>query len=114
MASRLEIDTGEETGASNIARDARIERLFLDATDIALDSPSTILQQFLSLRSVISTTSSFSIRFQKARFEPHLQAINQIGGGLQGTILEVIWKDHVLKKENIGNESRHSNLRREF
>ncbi|KAJ5943288.1 hypothetical protein N7516_003456 [Penicillium verrucosum] len=117
MASRREINSSEESaysGASSNARDARIACLYLDATELELGTDSSILQRSLSLKSVISTASSFSRRFQSARFRQDLQEINQIGSGLQGVIFEVVGKPHILKKENPGNEARSSNLQREY
>jgi hypothetical protein len=117
MASRREINSSDESavsGASSIARDARIARLFLDTTQLELETDSTILQRSLSLKSVISTTSSFSRRFQNARFRPDLQEINQIGSGLQGAVFEVVGKPYVIKKESPDNEERSSNLWREY
>lgn len=118
MASRHEKNSSEEesaySGASSIARDASAARLFLEATKLELETDSAILQRSLSLNSVISTTSSFSRRFQAARSRPDLQEINQIGGGLQGVVFEVVGKPSVLKKESPGNDVRSSNLRREF
>lgn len=117
MASRREINRNEESaysGASSIARDASIARLFLDATEPKLETDSTILQRSLSLKSIISTTSSFSRRVQTARFRPQLQEINEIGSGLQGSVFEVVGRQPVIKKESPGNENRHSNLQREY
>lgn len=117
MALRREINSSDEStysGASSIARDAKIARLFLDATELGLMTDSSILQRSLSLKSTISTTSSFSRRFQNARFRPDLQEINQIGSGLQGAVFEVVGKSLVLKKEYPGNEVRPSNLRHEY
>jgi hypothetical protein len=86
----------------------------LDATELGLLPDSAILQRSLSLKSIISTTSSFSRRFQSARFRPDLQEINQIGVGLQGAVFEKVGKSLVLKKESPGNEALFSNLRHEY
>ncbi|KAJ5566733.1 uncharacterized protein N7459_010115 [Penicillium hispanicum] len=117
MASRREFNSSDESaysGASSIARDARIARLYFEATELGLMPASTILQRSLSLKSVISTTSSFSRRFRSARFRPDLQKINQIGSGLQGAVFEVVGQALVIKKESPGNEALSSNLRHEF
>lgn len=117
MASRRELNNNEESacsGASSISRDARIARAYLEATELGLMSDSAILQRSLSLKSVISTTSSFSRRFQSARFRPELQKINQIGSGLQGAVFEVVGQALALKKESPGNETLSSNLWHEF
>jgi hypothetical protein len=68
----------------------------------------------LSLNSVISTASSFSLQFQNARFQPHLQQLNQIGAGLQGAVFEQVGKPLAMKKETPGNETRRSNLDHEY
>ncbi|KAJ5567665.1 hypothetical protein N7535_006971 [Penicillium sp. DV-2018c] len=117
MSSRRELNSSDESGysgASSISRDARIARLYLEVTELGLMPESAILKRALNLESVISTTSSFSRRFQSARFRSELQIINQIGSGLQGAILEVVGQELVLKKEYPGNETRSSNLRHEF
>jgi hypothetical protein len=117
MASRREFNRSDESaysGASPIARDARNAHLFLDATELGLMTDSAILQRSLSLKSIISTTSSYSRRFQSARFRPDLQEINQIGVGLQGAVFETVGEPLVLKKESPGNEALFSNLRHEY
>jgi hypothetical protein len=86
----------------------------MDATELGLMTDSAILQRSLSLKSIISTTSSFSRRFQSARFRPDLQEINQVGLGLQGAVFETVGKPLVLKKESPGNEALFSNLRHEY
>ncbi|KXG51940.1 uncharacterized protein PGRI_082240 [Penicillium griseofulvum] len=68
----------------------------------------------LSLNSVISTASSFSLQFQNAGFQPHLQQLNQIGAGLQGVVFEQVGKPLAMKKETPGNETRRSNLHHEY
>lgn len=117
MASQREINSSDESsysGASFIARDAEFARRFLDATELELMTDSAILQRSLSLKSIISTHSSFSRRFQSARFRPEQQEINQIGVGLQGAVFEMVGKPLVLKKESPGNETLFSNLRHEY
>lgn len=110
-----EINSIEESAyAGESPRDANIAPLFLDAEKLRLETDSTILQQSLSLKSVISTISSSSCRFRDARFLPHLQELNEIGTGLQGAVFEVIGKPFVIKKEHPGNEKRPSNLWREY
>ncbi|EAU39332.1 predicted protein [Aspergillus terreus NIH2624] len=89
-------------------------RLCLDAAELEQQRDSTILQRSLSLNSTISTTSSFSRLFENARSRPDLQEINEIGSGLQGAVFEVVGQLAVIKKERPGNETRHSNLRREY
>ncbi|KAJ5143409.1 uncharacterized protein N7515_002196 [Penicillium bovifimosum] len=113
MSSRRELNSSDES-ASSISRDARIARLYLEATELGLMPQSEILKRALSVESVISTTSSFSRRSQSARFRSELQKINQIGSGLQGAIFEVVGQALVLKKEYPGNETQSSNLRHEF
>ncbi|KAJ5616759.1 hypothetical protein N7537_001873 [Penicillium hordei] len=107
-------DESTQSTVSSIVRNAQIVQRFLDATELAMMPDSTILERSFSLKSVISTTSSFSRRFQEARSRPDLQDIHQIGIGLQGVVFEQVGKDSVFKKEKPGNESRPSNLRHEY
>ncbi|CAG8269130.1 unnamed protein product [Penicillium olsonii] len=91
------------------------ERCERDSSELPTGSDATvILERTLSLRSVISTTSSFSQLVQTARNRPHLQQINQIGAGSQGVVFERVGKDSVLKKERPGNEILSSNLTKEY
>ncbi|KAJ6186792.1 hypothetical protein N7519_008093 [Penicillium mononematosum] len=64
-----------------------IDRQLL-ATDLARLTDLAILNQSLSLKSVILTASSFSHLFRVARSRPELQQLNQIGVGLQGAVFE--------------------------
>ncbi|KAJ5528549.1 hypothetical protein N7527_001942 [Penicillium freii] len=116
MAHRREgksTDESENSEALSIAQNARIPQQYL-ATDLGLLTDSAILKRSLSLNSVISTTSSFSIRFQNARSRPELQYLNQIGIGLQGAVFEQVGKPLALKKESPGNEKLRSNLHQEY
>lgn len=90
-----------------------LPRLLL-ATNLGQMTDSAILQQSLSLKSVILTTSSFSRLFQTARTRPDLQQLNQIGAGLQGAVFEQVGKPLALKKETPGNEKLPSNLYHEY
>ncbi|KAJ5720198.1 hypothetical protein N7493_007076 [Penicillium malachiteum] len=122
MTQRRKVNTSSESGgvlsdysaASSIARNAQIAQLFLSAIDLAQMPDPTILSRSLSLRSVISTTSSFRKRFQLATKSPHLQEINQIGIGMQGAVFEQVGHPLVFKKEIPGNEHLSTNLRHEF
>ncbi|CAG8135580.1 unnamed protein product [Penicillium olsonii] len=94
---------------------AMSERCERDSSELPTGSDATvILERTLSLRSVISTTSSFSQLAQTSRNRPHLQQINQIGAGSQGVVFERAGKDSVLKKERPGNEILSSNLTKEY
>lgn len=107
-----DLSTGSE--ASSITRNANIAQRYLSATELQRLTDTTILERSLSLKSVISTASSFSQLFQTARNRPNLQQINQIGVGLQGVIFEQVGKESVLKKQKPGNEKLASNLRKEY
>lgn len=107
-------DPSTGSDASYITRNARIAEIYLNATQLEQLPDTVILERCLSLRSVISTTSTFSQLLQTARKRPHLQQINQIGVGLQGVVFERVGKESALKKEKPGNESRSSNLRKEY
>lgn len=115
MASQLETSDEElaDSGASSNALSR--DHTLLNATQLESVTESTILKRSLSLKSVISTTSSFSRRFlQSGLCRPYLQEINEIGTGLQGSVFEIVGKPYVFKKESPGNEFRSSNLWREY
>ncbi|KAJ6032747.1 hypothetical protein N7540_003479 [Penicillium herquei] len=122
MAHRREINSSNESGGassdysvtSSIAQNAQVAQLFLSATDLSQMPEDAILCRSLSLKSVISTTSSFSKRFQIAKTRPDLQEINQIGIGMQGAVFEQVGHALVFKKESPGNEKLATNLRHEF
>lgn len=80
-------------------------RLLL-ATNLGQMTDSAILQQSLSLKSVISTTSSFGRLFQTARTRPDLQQLNQIGASLQGAVFEQAGKPLALKKKKKSLETK--------
>lgn len=118
MASRRYIDKSDESTRSNVSssleRHTRVAQLFIRAEDLNSAEYSVVLNRSLSLKSVISTTSSFFGRFQQVRFQPHIQQINQIGSGLQGAVFEIVGRTYVFKKETPGNELLSSNLQSEY
>ncbi|OQD70560.1 hypothetical protein PENDEC_c022G02980 [Penicillium decumbens] len=117
MSGRRNIQSDESgsaySGASSIARNAEVAREWL-AAHLEQMSDYAILNRALTLRTTISTHSSFARRFQNARSCPELQEINQIGAGLQGVIFEQVGQPLVLKKESPGNDAKTSNLRHEY
>ncbi|KAG7005532.1 hypothetical protein G7Y79_00019g047120 [Physcia stellaris] len=66
---------------------------------LELESPSEILQYSISTRSVISTSSSFAQRYQKAAEDEELQKFKPIGAGSCGTVLEWTGTAQVVKLE---------------
>ncbi|KAH7176496.1 hypothetical protein EDB81DRAFT_897786 [Dactylonectria macrodidyma] len=117
MPSRRELNSADESAVSvspSIAQAARLTMQYLEATELEQMASPTILHRSLTVRSVVSTTSSFAQRFQRASTRPDLQEIVQIGQGLQAAIFEQVGLPIVLKKETPGNESRPSNLQHEF
>ncbi|KAJ5819895.1 hypothetical protein N7474_005486 [Penicillium riverlandense] len=108
MPDHRVVNTADESAYSEISSQ------YLIATELEPLPDSTILSRSLSLKSVISTRSSFARRSQAARIRPELQDVNQIGDGLQGVIFEQVGRPLVFKKEIPGNETRSSNLRHEY
>ncbi|EQL00678.1 hypothetical protein G6O67_000924 [Ophiocordyceps sinensis] len=92
MASREQSSTYSTT--SSLVRDAQ----FLSASELDSVPGQTVLQRCLSVRSVISTSSSFAVRYGEAASRPPQQLV-EIGIGLQGVILEQGGKQLVFKKE---------------
>lgn len=117
MASRRELNSTDESAVSvgsSIAQAARLAMRYLEATELEQLADQTILHRSLTVKSVVSTTSSFARRFQRAASRPELQEMIQIGQGLQAAIFEQVGLAVVLKKEAPGNESRPSNLQHEY
>ena len=116
MAHRRVLDKSDESALSttSLVRNVEVVERFLSATELEVLTGSEILGQSLSLHSVISTVSSFSLRFQRARSRPELQDVNEIGSGLQGVVFEQVGEACVFKKENTGNQYRTTSLRNEY
>ena len=66
------------------------------------DEPQRILHKMLSIRSVVSTASSFATRQQQARIFEELQSYRPIGQGTCGTVFEHTGFAHVVKREHDG------------
>lgn len=116
MSSHQDSKTEKYTNSppSSQVRHTQVARRYLEASELELLPETTILSRSLTLRTIISTSSSFSRRFHAAKFRPELQTINPIGAGLQATVFEKVGESLVMKKERPGNESLASNLTREY
>ena len=66
------------------------------------DEPQQILHKMLSIRSVVSTASSFATRQQQAQISEELQTYRPIGQGTCGTVFEHTGFSHVVKREHDG------------
>ncbi len=93
MASRRQqaaTDDSAYSAGSEVRHDAAIARQYLASAAMALLPSDVILQRSLSVKSVLSTSSSFARRSQQAAARPDLQQIVQIGAGMQGVIFEQV------------------------
>lgn len=115
MSSRRNTtDESEDSITSSQVRDAGIVVRYLKATELEAASSDVVLQRSLTVRSIISTTSSFPIRFQRALIDPELQSMREIGQGLQAAIFEHVGHEPVMKKEHPRNARTANNLINEF
>ncbi|POR31345.1 Uncharacterized protein TPAR_08444 [Tolypocladium paradoxum] len=117
MASRRvynATDESTQSGASSVMRHAQLAFQYLEATELEHLPGDAILKRSLNINSVISTSSSFATRCQRAVSHADLQHIIQIGEGFQGTIFEQVGLSWVMKKEKPGNDTIPSNLRHEY
>lgn len=117
MASRRQGNRTEDSTysiGSTTKEYAHLAAQYLVASDLENMQDNEVLQCSLSVKSVISTSSSFAKRSQQASSRPELQAIAQIGEGLQGAIFERMGHPLVLKKEKPGNDMKKSNLIHEY
>jgi hypothetical protein len=115
MASRR--NPTDESGVSftsSMVQDAGIAFQYLKATELEANPSETVLRRSLTIRSVISTTSSFATRYQQALGNPALQTTREIGRGLQATIFEQVGHELVVKKEHVDNARTAKNLKNEF
>ncbi|PVH77401.1 hypothetical protein DL98DRAFT_550626 [Cadophora sp. DSE1049] len=62
------------------------------------DPPKTILKKMLSVRSVVSTSSSFAMRNQEASSDPSLQQFSEIGQGNCGHVFSQLGTAQVVKR----------------
>ena len=93
MASRRGLNATDESAyavGSEVRRDVNIARRYLSSSDLACMPDEEVLGRSLSVKSVISTTSSFARRSQHAASRPDLQKYIQIGAGLQGAVFEQV------------------------
>lgn len=78
--------------------DADVTAQVLGSLCLGLE-PEQILRRLLSVRSIISTASSFATRQQQTQISEELQNYRAIGQGTCGIVFEVGGFAHVLKKE---------------
>jgi len=75
---------------SEIRRDAEPAHRYLRSSDLADMPDDAVLQRSLTVKSIISTSSSFARRSQQAASHPDLQNFIQIGAGFQGAVFEQV------------------------
>ncbi|KAI6778314.1 uncharacterized protein J7T54_005830 [Emericellopsis cladophorae] len=117
MASRRDLNQTDESAASltpSTIEAALLSFRFIEASEHQNSHGVEILRRSLSVRSVVSTTSSFAELFEATASNPQLHIIREIGAGLQGTIFEQVGKPMVFKKEKIQNSLMACNLKNEF
>ncbi|KAK4442730.1 hypothetical protein QBC34DRAFT_443925 [Podospora aff. communis PSN243] len=110
MVSRRGLKTTDETAdsvGSETRQHADLARRYLQATDLASLPPTTVLKRSLAVRCIVSTPSSFAVRYQRAIGRPDLQEIIEIGKGLQGAVFE---QPLAMKKEHGHNVNLPTNL----
>ncbi|KAK3364192.1 hypothetical protein B0T25DRAFT_627982 [Lasiosphaeria hispida] len=113
MASRRELNATDETAysvGSETRQHVDLAWRYLQATDLASLPPTTVMKRSLTVRSVVSTSSSFALRSQRAVGRPDLQEIIEIGKGLQGAVFEQVGKSWAMKKEHGHNATLRTNL----
>lgn len=93
MASRRAQNSTDESAYSvgaEIREYAGLARRTLSTDELELLAPELIIQRSLSVKSVISTSSSFARRYQQALNEPNPQVFVDIGKGMQGAVFEKV------------------------
>ncbi|KAI0103671.1 hypothetical protein GGR51DRAFT_524031 [Nemania sp. FL0031] len=99
-------DESQEPVDSTIARDAEIAQQYVAASELQNLAPTTVLQCSLTVKSVITTASSFATRSQNMRHHVNTQNYQEIGSGLQGIVYERLGSTSVTKKERLTNQGR--------
>ncbi|KAI1108442.1 hypothetical protein F5Y14DRAFT_459534 [Nemania sp. NC0429] len=102
-------DQSNDSVDSEVARDIQAAWQSLAATDLEQLVPSAVLQRSLTVRSVVSTTSSFATRSQRLK-NATTQNYQEIGRGLQGIVYERIGSISVTKKELPTNPGRRLSI----
>lgn len=111
MANRRQFISTDESlfsSTSSMIENARVAEAYLRASELQNLPPDAVLSRTLSTRSVISTTSSFAIRWSIARFDTSGCIFQEIGEGLHGQIFELTGTDNVIKV------AKDSTVRKEF
>jgi hypothetical protein len=91
------MDESTNSVGSEVRQEAQLARQYLAAAELALMPDDAILQRSLTVKSIISTSSSFARRSQQAVGRPDLQRTVQIGLGLQGIIFEQVRRSLAMK-----------------
>jgi hypothetical protein len=89
---------------SDVEATTALTQQFSETTIDDDDSPSKVLRKLLSVRSVVSTTSSFAARMQEASTIDTLQSFVEIGKGSCGRVFEQIGTTQVVKKAHHKND----------
>jgi len=92
MASRRSLNQTDESTysvGSETRRDA-VAQQYLAATELSSMQTTDVIQRSLTIKSVISTASSFARRSQAAVGRPDLQQMIQIGAGFQAAVFEQV------------------------
>jgi len=93
MASRRSLNQTDESTysvGSETGRDAAVAQQYLAATELSSMQTTDVIQRSLTIKSVISTASSFARRSQAAVGRPDLQQMIQIGAGFQAAVFEQV------------------------
>ncbi|KAK5631147.1 hypothetical protein RRF57_006862 [Xylaria bambusicola] len=114
MSRRLQTSTDEshESVDSDVARDGHITWKYLRAAELEDTEPNEVLQRSLTVRSIITTYSSFATRSQRLKDRVDIQNFQNIGAGSQGTVYERLGCTYVNKKEMSNNPGQ--SLQTEF
>ncbi|KAK0702735.1 hypothetical protein B0H67DRAFT_604450 [Lasiosphaeris hirsuta] len=111
MSSRRELNSTNETAysvSSDLRRNAEITLQYLADAELTSLPDDAVIQRSLSVKTVVSTSSSFAQCCQQAVGQPHLQQIVQIGAGMQ------VGRSIAMKKEFLGNATLTTNLLHEY
>ncbi|CAK7275112.1 hypothetical protein SEPCBS57363_006511 [Sporothrix epigloea] len=117
MSSSRAQNAADDSARSNDSADARsVQTAFRYLTTGELDgmAATDVLRQSLTIRSVISTASTYAKRAQRSQDQSLLTEIKEIGEGLQGAIFEQLGSSQAMKKEKLGNEKLPFNLNHEY
>lgn len=99
--SRRQLNQTDNSVSSSLREDAAASAHLFETLPLdTANDPKHILNRLLSVKSVISTASTFAERQQKAQNNDALQVFRHIGVGSCGTAFEQTGTDYVIKKQN--------------